>query len=255
VIVVPATVPVAGGLATTGTDEVGIARAIERWRDDLTDHRYTRSAFESWLRKECPRLRTPIAGFRLGWGPVTNAEYACFVTATGAPVPRSIAEQLPGDHPVWTIDSTDATAYCAWLSEMTGDTVRLPTEFEWEWAAGGPEHLEFPWGDEFCADRCNTIESGGFRTTPVGAFPSGAAPCGAVDMAGNVEELTSSWYRPYPGGTFVEDDLVHRHPSGYRVLRGGSCMLGGDAARTARRHGPVDGDRFRHQGFRIVVAG
>lgn len=253
-IAVPETVCVAGGLATIGTDDVGIACAAERWRDGLIEPSYTSSAFESWLRKEFPPMRAPIAGFRLGWAPITNAEYACFVAALGVPLPASIVEQQPGDHPVWPISAADAMAYCAWLSEMTGDLFRLPTEFEWEWAAGGPDHLEFPWGDEFDADRCNTAESGLGKTTPVGAFPSGVAPCGAVDMAGNVEELTSSWYRPYPGGTVIEDDLMVKHPGGYRVLRGGSCLLGGDTARTARRHGPVDGDRFRHQGFRVVIA-
>ena len=252
-ITTPRTVHVDGGAATIGTDDAGIERAVARWHGRLIDPNYTTEALERWLRKEFPSQRVEVAGFHLGWAPVTNEEFSAFLDATGAPAPTSIHDGQPADHPVWPVPAELAEHYCRWLSEETGLPIRLPTECEWEWAAGGLEHREFPWGDAFDPRRCNTVESGVGTTTPVGAFLDGAAPCGAVDMAGNVEELTSSWYVPYPGGEVVVDDLLVRHPQGYRVLRGGSCMLGGDAARTARRHGPVDGERFRHQGFRIAV--
>jgi toxoflavin biosynthesis protein ToxD len=249
----PRTVPVAGGRAAIGTDRQHLRRAVVRWGSALVDASYTACELERWLSKECPAFEVEVAAFELGWAPVTNGEFRRFLAAAGGPVPESMSVDEPADNPVWPVPFAQAAAFCRWLASASGLPVRLPTEIEWEWAAGGPDHLEFPWGDEFDPCRANTFESGIGKTTPVGAFPTGAAPCGAVDMAGNVEELTSSLYAPYPGGYMVVDDLLVLYPTGYHVLRGGSCTLGGDAARTTRRHGPVPGQRFRYQGFRILV--
>ena len=55
-------------------------------------------------------------------------------------------------------------AYCAWLSERTGQQYRLPTEAEWEKAASWDSQTNkkrlYPWGDEWNADLCNNKESG-----------------------------------------------------------------------------------------------
>ena len=76
-------------------------------------------------------------------------------------------------------------------------------------------------------------------TTPVGVFPGGASPYGALDMAGNVEECTGSLYRLYPGSP-VEDP----EEGSYVVTRGGCFALDGDLARCDRRHGaPVRAGR------------
>ena len=71
-------------------------------------------------------------------------------------------------------------------------------------------------------------------------------------MAGNVEEWTDSRYEAYPGGTVIDDDLLQILGQGYPVLRGGSFELGGDLTRSARRHGPHPGAKFRITGFRLV---
>jgi formylglycine-generating enzyme required for sulfatase activity len=106
------------------------------------------------------------------------------------------------DHPVVHIAYEDAEAYAKWAGK------RLPTEAEWEFAArGGLAGALYPWGNEFMAD-------GRFMAnTHQGHFPnedthadahSGVARVaqfppngyGLYDVAGNVWEWTSDWYRP-----------------------------------------------------------
>ena len=107
-----------------------------------------------------------------------------------------------GNHPVVDIAYEDAEAYARWAGK------RLPTEAEWEFAArGGLSGKPFVWGDEFRPGGKwmanthqgqfplkDTGEDGVIGTSPVKAFaPNGY---GLYDMAGNVWQWTSDWYRP-----------------------------------------------------------
>jgi hypothetical protein len=121
--------------------------------------------------------------------PVTNAEYARFVAAAGHETPKHWQGQMPldtiADHPVGYVSWHDAKAYADWAG------LRLPTEQEWEKAARGTDGREYPWGNEWRDDHCNTSASRIRATTPVGRFsPQGDSPYGCVDMAGNVREWT-----------------------------------------------------------------
>jgi formylglycine-generating enzyme required for sulfatase activity len=107
------------------------------------------------------------------------------------------------DQPVTGVTFFDARAYCLWLSMLSDAEYRLPTEEEWEWAAGGRREeagrvqkvKEYPWGDkpEPTPKHANYGENEG-ATTPVGRYPDGATPEGLYDMAGNVWEWTGSRY-------------------------------------------------------------
>lgn len=210
---------------------------------------------EDWIAKECPVHERDLAAFRIALHPVTNAEYRRFLEDTGStPLPTSwrfggYPEAL-GNHPVWTVPAEAADAYAAWLANRTGRAFRLPTEAEWEYAAAGPAGAEFPWGDEFTADRANTVEHGPLTTTPIGVHPAGRSPFGVHDMAGNVEEFTADDYRPYPGGAVVADDLALTRGT-YRIARGGSFTRFGDLARCRRRHGWYERDIYA-MGFRLA---
>jgi formylglycine-generating enzyme required for sulfatase activity len=125
--------------------------------------------------------------------PVTNAQFAKFVSASRYR-PRHPETFLrhwvngvppPGkeDHPVVYVDLDDARAYARWAGK------RLPTEEEWQYAAEGPQHTRFPWGDEMRTDACNP---GGEGTTPVKAFPAGRSAFGCYDLCGNVWHWTES---------------------------------------------------------------
>jgi formylglycine-generating enzyme required for sulfatase activity len=168
--------------------------------------------------------------------PVTNAEYARFVAATGHQLPLHWKGETPPeelrDHPVVCVSWHDAVAYAKWAG------MRLLTEQEWEKAARGIDGRLYPWGDTFDPARCNTDESGIGTATPVGRYsPDGDSPYGCADMAGNVWEWTAS--EPEPEG-------------GARVLRGGSW---GDPRDYARCVGRVWNSLYSsddHVGFRLV---
>lgn len=211
---------------------------------------------QDWIIKECPRYGVRLTTYNISKYCVTNKEYYDFLCDTEyESIPTSWQfGKFPlhlSNHPVYTIRPQDADEYCAWLSIKTGRTFRLPTEAEWEFAAGqGIRDNVFPWGKHYQHDHANTIEENVLSTTPVGMYPRGASPFGLMDMAGNVEEYTSSNYEPYPGGKFICDDLYHSEGN-YRVARGGSFTRFRDLSRVTRRHGWYKKD-FYCMGFRLA---
>jgi toxoflavin biosynthesis protein ToxD len=194
-----------------------------------------------WLRKECPRFTLRIERYRIARHPITRAEWLAYLTIAG----KASAADAFGDDPTRAehpagVSHGEAVAYAAWLSLQTGRGFRLPTEFEWEYAAAGPEADAYPWGMDYRPGLANTAEERTGDTVPVGKRLTNTSWCGAVDMAGNVEEWTGSVYRPYPGGEAIRDGF---NPDGraYVVTRGGSWRQSRDCARCQRRHGAFDG--------------
>jgi formylglycine-generating enzyme required for sulfatase activity len=209
----------------------------------------------AWIEKECPDHEVSLAAFRIARYPITNLEYRRFLEAThDAEMPTSwplgCFPSAVANHPVYTVSARAADAYAAWLARKHGRRFRLPREAEWEYAAGGPEGREFPWGATFDVECANTLELGALCTTPIGMFPRGASAFGALDMAGNVEEFVADDYVPYPGATEIADDLLQQTGT-YRIARGGSFARFADLARTRRRHGHYQRQIYA-MGFRIA---
>jgi len=180
-------------------------------------------------------------------------------------------------HPVVQVAYDDVVAYCSWAGGQ------LPTEAEFEYAArGGMEHKRYAWGDEFrpggkfmtntfqghFPDN-NTAEDGYISTSPVGSFPANSY--GLYDMAGNVWEWTSDWYRPDYYQTLAATGKVAENPRGpsdsfdpgepgipKRVQRGGSFLCTDQYCSRysvgARGRGAAD-TGTNHVGFRCVYNG
>jgi formylglycine-generating enzyme required for sulfatase activity len=205
---------------------------------------------------ELPQHRVYLAEFYIGRVPVTNAQYATFVQSARYEAPSYWDQEgIPagkGDHPVVQCSWRDARAFCDWLSKATGRSFSLPTEAEWEKAARGTRGRIYPWGDrQPTAELCNyDLQLG--RTTPVGQYAKNVSPYGALDLAGNVGEWTSSLYRPYPYR--VDDGREDPAAEGVRVVRGGSFSLIRWNARCACRLRYAPDRRGGHDGFRVVVS-
>ncbi|MBF0408643.1 MAG: SUMF1/EgtB/PvdO family nonheme iron enzyme [Candidatus Riflebacteria bacterium] len=110
-------------------------------------------------------------------------------------------------HPVVLVDWFDAWSYSKWAGK------RLPTEWEWEIAAGSGEGKDYPWGNTFSPEKANI----GDYPVKAGLFPDGISNSGAFDMAGNVAEWTSSAYDKDPRES--KDFTGH---FGQPVIKGGS---------------------------------
>ncbi len=152
---------------------------------------------------EMPAQRLLVSDFFIMRYPVTNAQYARFMEATGHRPPLFWeGVSCPAgeeNNPVVGVSYYDAIAFCAWAAEETGLPVRLPTEPEWEKAARGPQVRLYSWGNEWKKGVCNTNEEKLNRTSPVGQYsPVGDSPYGVGDMGGNVQEWCSSLFGPYP---------------------------------------------------------
>ena len=191
----PETVPVPAGTFVAGSDA---AEREAAYRLDEAAYGHSATRRQGWYDGERDRRTLSLPGFRIARAPVTNAQYAAFIAATGHRAPDVDAETWKGyglihpyartrrhawegghppqgraQHPVVLVSHDDARAYTAWLSARTGRVWRLPTELEWEKAARGGDGRRFPWGDGFAPERLNSHDGGPFDTLARRPVPRG----------------------------------------------------------------------------------
>ena len=231
----------AGGVAVIGHDGAGFA-------------------FDN----EAPRHEVLLRPFRLASRPVTNGEFLEFVGNGGYQNPvywlsdgwKTVQQQdwqaplywekvdeewqvptlggmrsLDPAEPVTHLSYYEAEAYATWAGE------RLPTEAEWEHAAGG------------LAPTGNFVESD--RLHPAPAAPGQ----GLQQMYGDVWEWTASGYLPYPGYRPAEGALGEyngKFMCNQMVLRGGSCVTPGDHIRASYRNFFYPHERWQFTGLRLA---
>jgi serine/threonine-protein kinase len=188
---------------------------------------------------------------------VTNGKYAQCVAdgVCRAPVSNSsnTQDQYYGSpefdqYPVIFVTWDDANTYCHWAGR------RLPTEAEWEKAARGSDARICPWGNDAPSTNLVNFNWAIGDTTPVGSYPAGVSPYGAVDMSGNVWEWVADWYDSnYYNNSPIENP---QGPSsgGRRVLRGGSWYYEVNYIRAAFRFSADANSMLNDLGFRCALS-
>ena len=207
--------------------------------------------------------------FKVAVYPVTRDQYLAFFddAADGydndawwcdltRPEPRWPPTGAGGNYPVGLVTWNVAVAYCRWLDQrlrergevVSGQQIRLPTEWEWQLAAtGGDPQREYPWPGPWDPAKLNNVNSSLMHTTAAGLYPAGAAPCGALDMAGNNWEWCLNKHQ-----TAADTGIGGKAE---RVLRGGSWINHQVSCRAAcRTHRFVQDDYDVGAGFRLCLS-
>ena len=118
-----------------------------------------------------------------------------------------------------------------------------------------------PWGNTWDATRCNSLDGGLDKTSPVGSYPSGASPYGVLDMAGNVDQFCFDWndMNYYTTGPTRNPTGPKEAPAAggktapSRIRRGGSFTTETRWIYSAHRNGIAPSGYLPKIGFRMVI--
>ena len=231
---------------------------------------------------EGPRHQVEVPAFRIDRTEVTAEAFAAFLTRQGddcggedcydavfgePPVEASgdgawAARAGLGQRPMAEVTWYGADAYCRWRGQA------LCAEAQWEKAARGGCELadgdcaawapRFPWGDDEASCAVAHMSAGEYGCgtdgpSDVGAYPAGASPYGALDLAGNVWEwVQDSWHEGYADAP--TDGSAWQGGTSLRVVRGGGFKSAGFFLRTSHRWNGGAGDSVDQRGFRCCRA-
>jgi len=202
---------------------------------------------------ENPRHRVTVSAFRLARTQVTRQEYGLFLEACAyAPPPfwdepQFVGERLPAVGPSWN----DAKAYCDWLGRQVGESVRLPTEAEWEFAARAGREVLYPWGDsppEALPDYEARWHDG---PEPVDAYSS-LHPWGFLGLGENVHEWCADWYDAAYYSISPERDPLGPLAGRRRASRGGAWRHAIKVSRCTARSSIPPHMQYSDYGFRVA---
>lgn len=220
-----------GGPCRLGTD-------VTKFRHLADIHRLPFALRQPILMRQVRLYNVP--GYKISATCVTSDEYYEFTQAVGRkwpchwdaewlgrsnrPFPARLASQ-----PVVNVSAEDAQAYCIWSH------TRLPIWLEWERAASGPATQPYPWGIDYSAAHCNSVESGRGSLASVDEFPLGDSPEGVRQLCGNIAEWVLG-------------------PDGQFELRGGSYLMPCELWGLAYAFRQVEfGFYAPDVGFRVVI--
>jgi formylglycine-generating enzyme required for sulfatase activity len=246
----PAMIKLPGGVVMIGSPETEPHRdgderlaeraigsfAISRTEVTIGDYRQFVSEMQFGSRSTCDIIdrKKTADDLRMGYG----------WDAPGYPVSDAM--------PVSCVNYYDALAYVQWLSEKTGQRYRLPTEFEWEYAARGTSGKAYAFGENLDPDEARyrtslTIEAmDSNEIGPVAVMSFKPNGFGLYDTHGNVWEWTSSCYSVRTDLASIPDFCSNN------VMRGGAWTQSANILRSANRGQRSKSERLNDQGFRVV---
>jgi sulfatase modifying factor 1 len=255
-----------------------------------------------WEINERPVHPVTVGGYYLGKYEVTVRQFKEFIESSGYKTDAEKdgltmitneaggAEMKPGvnwrhdaqgnlrpeseyNHPVIHVSWNDATEFCKWLSKKTGKNYRLPTEAEWEYAAGnGAKHTTYSWGNgDPVGKQGGNIADKSFKlrfpgalveeqyndgyvfTSPVGSFNPNEF--GLYDMSGNVGEWCLDWYAPDYYANSPSSNPRGPTTGTSRAFRGGNWIFSSENCRVTIRNDelPITPSfRCNSVGFRLL---
>ena len=216
---------------------------------------------------ERPVHKVCLSDFYIGAYEVTNNQYQKFMAQhhSGASEEKNLGG---ANQPVVNVSWEDAASFAEWLSSQSGETYRLPTEAEWEFAARAGSTQSRFWGnnpDEAC-DYANVADITAKKERPnwttffcddthfvsaeVGSFK--ANNFGLYDVLGNVWEWCLDVYNSEAYSKLPQDDPVYQGSGEYRVMRGGGWSNGPLGIRSSHRVGLSPNFGHHALGFRLV---
>jgi formylglycine-generating enzyme required for sulfatase activity len=271
-----------------GTFLMGTAEA-----DRLIDPRTGKPA-----KNDGPQHEVTVPPFAIGKYEVTVDDYRAFIDATGHDNADACMEfgaengftittdvdwhdpgfEQTGDSPVGCVSFFDAQRYAEWLSDITGENYRLPTEAEWEYAARAGATTPYFWGTEeavaceyanvrsagadtiskrqAAADAAKGFpcDDGAMQSAPVGSYRPNAF--GLHDMQGNAWEwVTDCIHKDYVGAPTDGSAWLDDEPCQFGVIRSGSFLNLVERSSTTVRAGRPRTGRATNMGFRIARGG
>ena len=196
--------------------------------------------------EEYPQHTVLIASFAMGKFEVTQEQWYALMSN----LPSSFkGRTLPVEQVSWD----DAQEFIKRLNTKTGQSYRLPSEAEWEYAARAGSPTEYSYGDDpKQLSRFAWLDANSrFTTHPVGE--KAANSFGLHDMHGNVWEWTQDcWHENYVGAPTDGSAWTTACEENSRVLRGGSWGSGPPLLRSAFRIRDFQVKRFGDNGFRLA---
>lgn len=195
--------------------------------------------------------------FAIGIYEITFAEYALFARSNDRPLPPG-HDDLPENHPVANISWTEATEYTNWLSKMTGQIYRLPSESEWEYAARANSQGNYWWNNDSAKNRANCRK--GCDSPWVKLFRSSSAPVDSFDKnsfglyntAGNIAEWVADCFVNNYEGAPTTERARTTPDCEYHSIRGGSYKDADTEITNASRSRAKTSTSRKTIGFRVL---